>query len=69
MISATHFSMLIFTLDPGSLRSALLIWRLLNQSPGKSEKTVSNRVINGKSQLAITGLARNNVAVFRVESC
>jgi hypothetical protein len=69
MNSATHFYMLIFTFDPGLLRSTQTFWRLLNQSSGKSEKTVSNRVIKGKSQLAITGFARNNVAVFRVGSC
>ncbi|RWS54537.1 hypothetical protein DN586_16420 [Enterobacter cloacae] len=30
------------------------IWWLLNQSPFRSEETVSNRVIIGKSHLAIT---------------
>jgi hypothetical protein len=39
---------------------------VLAQSLGKREKTVSNRVINGKSHLAITDLARNNEAVFRL---
>nr|WP_147282688.1 hypothetical protein [Pseudescherichia vulneris] len=39
---------------------------VLEQSLGKREKTVSNRVINGKSHLAITDLARNNEAVFRL---
>ena len=42
---------------------------LLEQSVQESEKTVSNRVINGKSHLAITRLAGNNDAVFRVDPC
>ena len=59
--------MLIFIM----LRLPLLLFPasclLLEQSQRTGEETVSNRVIKGESQLAITGLPRNNETVFRGE--
>ncbi|MQL30841.1 hypothetical protein EI038_29075, partial [Escherichia coli] len=56
-IRATHFSMLIETSTPVDEHFSLRFCWLLKRLAHAGEKTVSKRVINGKSHLAITRLA------------